>query len=144
MTMSSVEAKHVAAVGCCANILMMKSQLTDYAIQYKMVPIFCENTSAIAISNNPVLHLRTKHIDIRYHFIREHIIEGFNDASFLKFFNFNSSSLQERCTGFTAALAILIIRVSQSRQHDKSEPDLTSHLPRACLMLAQAGFPSSL
>ncbi|GKB89054.1 hypothetical protein Tco_0961326, partial [Tanacetum coccineum] len=46
--------------------------------------------------------------------------------------------------GFAAALAVLITGASQSRQHGKSEPDLTSHLPRACLMLAQAGFPSSL
>ncbi|GKB96722.1 retrovirus-related pol polyprotein from transposon TNT 1-94, partial [Tanacetum coccineum] len=41
-----------------------------------VVPIFCDNTSAIAISNNPVLHSRTKHIDIRYHFIRDHILKG--------------------------------------------------------------------
>nr|GEU33029.1 hypothetical protein [Tanacetum cinerariifolium] len=40
------------------------------------VPIFCDNTSAIAISNNPVLHFRTKHIDLRYHFIRDHILKG--------------------------------------------------------------------
>ncbi|GJS57027.1 hypothetical protein Tco_0651811 [Tanacetum coccineum] len=46
--------------------------------------------------------------------------------------------------GFAAALAILITRASQSRQHNKCKLDLTSHLPRACLMLAQAGFPSSL
>nr|GEV25443.1 hypothetical protein [Tanacetum cinerariifolium] len=51
--------------GCCASIIWMKSQLSDYDIHYKMVPIFCNNTSAIAISNNPVLHSRTKHIDIR-------------------------------------------------------------------------------
>ncbi|GJW36927.1 hypothetical protein Tco_0059847 [Tanacetum coccineum] len=55
---------------------MDKSQLSDYDIHYKMVPIFCDNTSAIAISNNPVLHSRTKHIDIRYHFIRDHILKG--------------------------------------------------------------------
>ncbi|GJY05664.1 retrovirus-related pol polyprotein from transposon TNT 1-94 [Tanacetum coccineum] len=42
----------------------------------KLVPIFCDNISAIAISNNPVLHSRTKHIDIRYHFIRDHILKG--------------------------------------------------------------------
>ncbi|GKA04292.1 hypothetical protein Tco_0677073 [Tanacetum coccineum] len=54
----------------------MKSQLTDYDIIYEKVPIFCDNTSAIAISNNPVLHSRTKHIDIRYHFIRDHILKG--------------------------------------------------------------------
>ncbi|GJW43908.1 hypothetical protein Tco_0072707 [Tanacetum coccineum] len=46
--------------------------------------------------------------------------------------------------GFAAALAVLITRASQSRQRSKSKLDLTSHLPRACLMLAKAGFPSSL
>ncbi|GJW78209.1 hypothetical protein Tco_0139891, partial [Tanacetum coccineum] len=70
------EAEYVAAARCCANILWMKSQLSDYDIHYKMVPIFCDNTSAIAISNNPVLHSRTKHIDIRYHFIKDHILKG--------------------------------------------------------------------
>nr|GEW29016.1 retrovirus-related Pol polyprotein [Tanacetum cinerariifolium] len=52
----------------------MKSQLTDYDSIYEKVPIFCDNTSAIAISNNPVLHSRTKHIDLRYHF-RDHIFK---------------------------------------------------------------------
>ncbi|GJR71864.1 retrovirus-related pol polyprotein from transposon TNT 1-94 [Tanacetum coccineum] len=47
------------------------------------VPIFCENTSAIAISNNPVLHLRTKHIYIRYHFIRDHVIKGDIELHFI-------------------------------------------------------------
>ncbi|GKD82981.1 hypothetical protein Tco_1349820, partial [Tanacetum coccineum] len=75
MAMFSDEAEHVVAAGCCANILWMKSQLNNYDIPYKMVPIFCDNTSAIAISNNHVLHLRTKHVDIRYHFIRDHIIK---------------------------------------------------------------------
>nr|GEV96666.1 retrovirus-related Pol polyprotein from transposon TNT 1-94 [Tanacetum cinerariifolium] len=70
------EAEYVVSTGCCANILWMKSQLTDYDIIYKKVSIFCDNTSAIAISNNPVLHSRTKHIDIRYHFIRDHILKG--------------------------------------------------------------------
>ncbi|GJY60550.1 retrovirus-related pol polyprotein from transposon TNT 1-94 [Tanacetum coccineum] len=47
------------------------------------VPIFCDNTSAIAISNNPVLHSRTKHIDIRYHFIRDHILKGDIELHFI-------------------------------------------------------------
>ncbi|GJZ01054.1 retrovirus-related pol polyprotein from transposon TNT 1-94 [Tanacetum coccineum] len=42
----------------------------------KLVPIFCDNTSIIAISNNPMLHSRTKHIDIRHHFIKDHILKG--------------------------------------------------------------------
>ncbi|GKD99033.1 retrovirus-related pol polyprotein from transposon TNT 1-94 [Tanacetum coccineum] len=58
------------------SVLRIKSQLADYDVLYDKVPIFCDNTSAIAISNNPVLHSRTKHIDIRYHFIRDHILKG--------------------------------------------------------------------
>nr|GEU70557.1 retrovirus-related Pol polyprotein from transposon TNT 1-94 [Tanacetum cinerariifolium] len=53
IAMSSVEAEYVAVAGCCANIIWMKSQLIDYDIHYKMVHIFCDNNSAIAISNNP-------------------------------------------------------------------------------------------
>ncbi|GJX33845.1 hypothetical protein Tco_0245402 [Tanacetum coccineum] len=75
VAMSSAKAEYVAAAGCCASILWMKSQLSDYDIHYKMVPIFYDNTNAIAISNNPVLHSRTKHIDIKYHFIRDHILK---------------------------------------------------------------------
>ncbi|GKC45008.1 retrovirus-related pol polyprotein from transposon TNT 1-94 [Tanacetum coccineum] len=83
VAMSSAEAEYVSVAGCCANILWMKSQLTDYDIIYEKVPIFCDNTSAIAISNNPVLHSRTKHIDIRYHFIRDHILKGDIELHFI-------------------------------------------------------------
>nr|GEU29244.1 retrovirus-related Pol polyprotein from transposon TNT 1-94 [Tanacetum cinerariifolium] len=83
VAMSSVEAEYVVAAGCCANILWMKSQLSDYDIYYKMVPIFCDNTSAIAISNNLFLYSRTKHIDIRYHFIRDHILKGDIELHFI-------------------------------------------------------------
>ncbi|GKD96642.1 retrovirus-related pol polyprotein from transposon TNT 1-94 [Tanacetum coccineum] len=83
VAMSSIEAGYVDAAGCCVNILWTKSWLTDYDIQYKMVPIFCDNTSAIAISNNPVLYSRTKHNDIRYHFIRDHILKGDIELHFI-------------------------------------------------------------
>ncbi|GJZ46551.1 retrovirus-related pol polyprotein from transposon TNT 1-94 [Tanacetum coccineum] len=83
VAMSSAEAEYVDDAGCYASILWMKSQLNDYDIYYKMVPIFCDNTSAIAISNNPVLHSRSKHIDIRYHFIRDHILKGDIELHFI-------------------------------------------------------------
>ena len=51
----------------------MKQQLCDYDVEAKEIPIFCDNTSTIAITQNPVLHSRTKHIDVRYHFIRDHV-----------------------------------------------------------------------
>nr|GEX45750.1 hypothetical protein [Tanacetum cinerariifolium] len=83
VAMSSAEAEYIAAVGCCASILWMKIQLSDCDIHYKMVPIFYDNTSAIAISNNPVLHSRTKHINIRYQFIWDHILKGDIELHFI-------------------------------------------------------------
>ncbi|KAK6150594.1 hypothetical protein DH2020_015526 [Rehmannia glutinosa] len=58
---------------CCAQVLWMRQQPRDYEIEEKEIPIMCDNTSAIAITQNPVLHSRTKHIDVRYHFIRDHV-----------------------------------------------------------------------
>ncbi|GKC04166.1 hypothetical protein Tco_0995776 [Tanacetum coccineum] len=68
IAMSSAEAEYVAAAGCCAQVLWIKIQLADYDVLYDKVPIFCDNTSAIAISSNPVLQSRIKHIDIRTDF----------------------------------------------------------------------------
>ncbi|GJT58696.1 hypothetical protein Tco_1002229 [Tanacetum coccineum] len=81
--MSSAETEYVVAAGCCAQVLWIKSQLADYDVLYDKVPIFCDNTSAITISNNPVLHSRTKYIDIRYHFIRDHILKGGIELHFI-------------------------------------------------------------
>jgi len=57
-------------------VLWMRNQLLNYDLQFYKVPIYCDNTSAIVISNNLVLHSKTKHIEIRYHFIRDHVING--------------------------------------------------------------------
>ena len=51
----------------------MQQQLKDYDEDKVETSIYCDNTSAIAISQNPVPHSRTKHIEIRHHFIREHV-----------------------------------------------------------------------
>ncbi|KAK6163846.1 hypothetical protein DH2020_000710 [Rehmannia glutinosa] len=67
------EAEYIAAGSCCAQVLWMRQQLRDYEIEEKEIPIMCDNTSSNAITQNPVLHSRTKHIDVRYHFIRDHV-----------------------------------------------------------------------
>ena len=61
----------------------MKNQLLDYGLQVDRIPIFCDNTSAIAITENPVQHSRIKHIDIKYHFIREHVMNGTVELHFV-------------------------------------------------------------
>nr|GFA15741.1 hypothetical protein [Tanacetum cinerariifolium] len=60
-----IESEYVAVSGCCAQVLWMRTQLTDYGFFYEKVPIYCDSKSAIAISCNPVQHTQTKHIDVR-------------------------------------------------------------------------------
>jgi hypothetical protein len=50
----------------------MKATLNDFGIKFKNVPLLCDNESVVKLTNNPVQHLRTKHIDIHHHFIRDH------------------------------------------------------------------------
>jgi hypothetical protein len=45
-------------------------------VKFKEIPLLCDNESAIKIANNPVQHSRTKHIDIRHHFLRDHVSKG--------------------------------------------------------------------
>ena len=57
-------------------MLWMKQTLSDLSLTFSYVPIKCDNTSAISISNNPVQHSRTKHIEIRHHILKDHAQKG--------------------------------------------------------------------
>ncbi|GJW81466.1 hypothetical protein Tco_0145441 [Tanacetum coccineum] len=70
---STTEAEYIAMSGCCAQILWMRSQLKDYGFDFNKIPLYCDNKSAIALCCNNVQHSRSKHIDIRHHFIREQV-----------------------------------------------------------------------
>ncbi|GJT47534.1 hypothetical protein Tco_0956249 [Tanacetum coccineum] len=76
VSISTAESEYVVVSGCCAQVLWMRTQLTDYSFFYDKVPIYCDSQSAIAISCNPVQHTLTKHIDVRYHFIKDHVEKG--------------------------------------------------------------------
>ncbi|GKA94519.1 putative ribonuclease H-like domain-containing protein [Tanacetum coccineum] len=71
-----LEAEYVSLSACCAQVIWMRTQLLDYGFKYNRIPMYCDSKSAIAISCNPVQHSKTKHIDIRYHFIKEHVERG--------------------------------------------------------------------
>ncbi|GJR11516.1 copia protein [Tanacetum coccineum] len=81
---SSIEAEYIALSGCCSQILYMRSQLTDYGFQFNKIPLYCDNKSAIALCCNNVQHLRAKHIDIRYHFIKEQVENGIVELCFVQ------------------------------------------------------------
>nr|GEX61404.1 copia-type Pol polyprotein [Tanacetum cinerariifolium] len=76
VSISTAESGYVAVFGCCAQVLWMRTQLTDYGFFYDKVAIYCDSKSAITISYNPIQHTRTKHIDVRYHFIKDHVEKG--------------------------------------------------------------------
>ncbi|GKC51792.1 hypothetical protein Tco_1074537 [Tanacetum coccineum] len=73
--MSAAKAEYVSLSACCAQVVWMRTQLLDYEFRYNKIPMYCDSKSAIAISCNPVQHSRTKHINIRYHFIKEEHVE---------------------------------------------------------------------
>ena len=54
----------------------MKSQLLDFGYRFQCIPIYCDSQSAISISHNLIQHSMMKHIDIRYHFIKDHVLNG--------------------------------------------------------------------
>ncbi|KAH9685167.1 Integrase catalytic domain-containing protein [Citrus sinensis] len=76
IALSTTEAEYIAAGSCCAQALWMKQTLRDYGINLEQIPIKCDNTSAINLSKNPIQHSRTKHIEIRHHFLRDHVQKG--------------------------------------------------------------------
>ncbi|GJT38231.1 retrovirus-related pol polyprotein from transposon TNT 1-94 [Tanacetum coccineum] len=57
--------------------------LTDYGLGFNKIPMYCDNKSAIALSCNNVQHSRSKHIDIRFHFIKEHVENGVIELYFV-------------------------------------------------------------
>ncbi|GJS62604.1 hypothetical protein Tco_0657388 [Tanacetum coccineum] len=81
---SSTEAEYIALSGCCSQILWMRSQLTDYGFKFNKIPLYCDNKSAIALCCNNVQHSRAKHIDIRYHFIKEQVENGIMELYFVQ------------------------------------------------------------
>nr|GEY34889.1 copia protein [Tanacetum cinerariifolium] len=84
MMLSTAEAEYVSLSACCAQVLWMRTQLTDYGFHFNKIPIYCDLKSAISISCNPIQHSRTKHVTVRYYFIKEHVEKGTIELYFVK------------------------------------------------------------
>nr|GEY90989.1 Gag-Pol polyprotein [Tanacetum cinerariifolium] len=82
-SMSSAEAEYVSLSACCTQVLWMRTQLTDFGFHFDKIHMYCDSKAAITISCNPVQHSRTKHIDIRYHFIKEKVKKGIVELFFV-------------------------------------------------------------
>ncbi|GKE52967.1 hypothetical protein Tco_1488123, partial [Tanacetum coccineum] len=66
---STTEEEYVAAANCCGQVLWIQNQMLDYGFNFMNTKIFFDNESTICIVKNPVFHSKTKHIEIRHHFI---------------------------------------------------------------------------
>nr|GEZ53853.1 hypothetical protein [Tanacetum cinerariifolium] len=82
-----LEAEYVSLSACCTQVLWMRTQLTDYGFHFDKIPMYCDSKTAIAISCNPVQHSHTKHIDVRYHFIKEKVEKDLDTMSIDDLYN---------------------------------------------------------
>ncbi|KAK6115596.1 hypothetical protein DH2020_007865 [Rehmannia glutinosa] len=83
VSLLTAEAEYISVAFCCTQLLWMKQTLADYKCSFESVPIFCDNISAINIAQNPVHHNRTKHIEIRHHFLRDCVSKRKIEISFV-------------------------------------------------------------
>nr|GEU95349.1 putative ribonuclease H-like domain-containing protein [Tanacetum cinerariifolium] len=79
----SIEAEYIALSGCCAQILWMRSQLTDFGFQFNKIPLYYDNKSAISLCFNNVQHSRANHIDVRYQFKKKQVENGVVELYFV-------------------------------------------------------------
>ncbi|WVZ76538.1 hypothetical protein U9M48_024505 [Paspalum notatum var. saurae] len=75
VALSTTEAEYVAAASCCSQLLWMKATLSDFGLRIGRIPL---------PTKNPILHSRTKHIDVRFHFLRGHYEKGDIDLVHVK------------------------------------------------------------
>ncbi|WVZ93752.1 hypothetical protein U9M48_039709, partial [Paspalum notatum var. saurae] len=68
VSLSTTEAEYIAAASCCSQLLWMKATLSDFGLKYGRIPLLVDSTSAISVAKNPILHSKTKHIDVRDHY----------------------------------------------------------------------------
>jgi hypothetical protein len=70
ISLSTTEAEYIATTTCCTQVLWMKKTLQDMQVKYdEPISILCDNTNAISISKNPLMHSKKKHIMIKYNFL---------------------------------------------------------------------------
>ena len=80
--LSTTEAEYIAAASCACQCVWIRRVLEKLGyVQEKCTTVLCDNSSTIKLSKNPVLHGRSKHIDIRFHFLRDLIKDGVVDLN---------------------------------------------------------------
>ncbi|MCO5569367.1 hypothetical protein L7F22_023079 [Adiantum nelumboides] len=83
--LSSTEPEYRGAAVAACDVAWLELLLGDLGIQVQRpVVIHCDNLSSIQLTRNPVFHARTKHIEVHYHFIKERVLDGSIDLTFVR------------------------------------------------------------
>ena len=80
---SSMDAEYMALSDCSRQVIWVRTLLTELGFDFESIPICCDNQGAIFVSTNPVTERRSKHIDIRYHYIRDIVEQGLVQVYFI-------------------------------------------------------------
>ena len=85
VTLSTTEAEFVTAISCACQAIWLRKILEELHFKSQgPTAIYCDNSSAIKLSKNPVLHERSKHIDVKFHFLRDLTKEGVIDLIYYR------------------------------------------------------------
>jgi hypothetical protein len=76
VTQSTTEAEYVAAASCCSHILWIVHTMRDFGVRFEKVPLLCDNISAISVAKNLVFNKKMRHVEMRHHFLRDHVEKG--------------------------------------------------------------------
>jgi len=112
VALSTTEVEYIVVGHGCAQIIWLKHQPLDYGVKLSKVPLYYDNSSAINLTKNPIQHSKTKHIEIRHHFIRDHVQKEDCDIQFVKIENqladlFTKSLALDRFNKLRTELGIL-------------------------------------
>ncbi|GJZ37950.1 reverse transcriptase domain-containing protein [Tanacetum coccineum] len=126
----------------------MRSQLTDYGLAFNEIPLYCDNKSAIALCCNNVQHSGSKHIDVRYHFIKEQVENGVVELYFIKMVyqlaNIFTKALARECFEFLLNLLGMQIPPTNNETTKDVQPlvvQLPSHVPNSEPVVAPVSAP---
>nr|GEW68273.1 Gag-Pol polyprotein [Tanacetum cinerariifolium] len=75
----TTKAEYVSLIASCAQVIWMRTQLTDYCFHFNKILIYCDSKSGITISCNLVQHSISKHIAVHYHFIKKYVEKAMYD-----------------------------------------------------------------
>jgi len=82
--LSTTKVKYTVAGSCCAQTLWLKQQLSDFGIILNKILLLCDNINVINLTKTQIMHSRTKHIEIKHHFLREYILNGNCEIKFIR------------------------------------------------------------